>query len=165
MTDKKKTPEELQKELNEVREALKKANAESKDRRLQLEKHEAEKEALKQKGLSESEKLLAQVKANKAETDGLKAELNAERVRTAILTKATDLGFASPEDALSLTNLADVEVKDGKVTGFEKSLVALAESKRLAMKDDKRSDRLGTPKGKGKPGSSNVEQAKPNIRV
>ena len=160
-----KTPEELQKELDEVRDALKKANAESKDRRLQLEKHEAEKEALKQKGLSDSEKLLAQVKANKAETDGLKADLKAERVRTAIIGKAIELGFASPEDAMSLTNLADVEVKDGKVSGFEKSLKALAESKRLAMKDDKRSDGVGTPQGRGKPASGVDKQSTPVVNL
>jgi len=165
MSDEKKTPEELQKELDDVRDALKKANAESKDRRLQLEKHDAEKKALEDKNLSDSEKLLAQVKAVETQHAVLKAELSAERIRTAIIGKAIELGFASPEDAMSLTNLADVEVKDGKVTGFDKSLVALAESGRLAMKDAQRSDGLGTPQGRGRPASSNVEQAKPNIRV
>ena len=164
MTDEK-TAEELKAELGEVRDALKKANAESKDRRLQLEKHDAEKKALEDKNLSESEKLLAQVKANKAETDGLKADLKAERVRTAIIGKAIELGFASPEDAMSLTNLADVEVKDGKVTGFEKSLTALAESGRLTMKDDKRSDGLGTPTGRGKPASGADKQSAPVVNL
>jgi len=165
MSDDKKTPEELQKELDAVQARLKEVNAESKDRRLQLEKHEAEKKALEDKNLSDSEKLLAQVKAVETQHESLKAELKAERVRTAILTKATELGFASPEDALSLTNLADIEVKDGKVSGFDKSLVALAESGRLAMKDAQRSDGLGTPQGRGRPASSDVGQAKPNIRV
>lgn len=164
MSDEKKTPEELQKELDAVRDALKKANAESKDRRLQLEKHDAEKEDLKQKGLSESEKLLAQVKANKAETDGLKADLKAERVRTAIIAEAMKLGFASPDDAMSLLDLSEVTVTDGKVAGFEKSLKALADSGRLAMSDQKRSDGLGTPQGKGKP-ADKADKAPVTIRL
>jgi len=165
MSDDKKTPEELQKELDAVQARLKEVNAESKDRRLQLEKHEAEKKALEDKNLSDSEKLLAQVKAVETQHESLKAELKAERVRTAILGMATELGFASPEDALSLTNLADVEVKDGKVTGFEQSLKALAESGRLTMKDDKRSDGLGTPPGsRGKP-PDRTDKAPVNIRL
>ena len=166
MTDEKKlTPEELQKELDDVRDALKKANAESAGRRKQLEKHDAEKEALKQKGLSESEKLLAQVKAVETQHAVLKAELSAERVRTAIIAEAMKLGFASPEDAMSLTNLADVEVTDGKVTGFEKSMKALADSGRLAMADQKRSDGLGTPTGKGKPASGADKQSVPVVNL
>jgi len=163
MTDK--TPEELQKELDEVRDALKKANAESAGRRKELEKHDAEKEALKQKGLSDSEKLLAQVKAVEEQHAALATELKAERVRNSILAKATELGFASPEDALLLINLAQIEVVEGKVSGFEKSLAALAESNRLAMKDDKRSDGLGTPTGKGKPASGADNQEAPIVRL
>ena len=165
MSDEKKTPEELQKELDAVQDALKKANAESAGRRKKLEKIEAEKKALEDKNLSESEKLLAQVKAVETQHAALTKELHAERVRIAILGMATELGFASPEDAMSLTDLADIEVKDGQVSGFENSLKALAESGRLSMKDDKRSDNLGTPRGKGKPASGKKEQAAPTIRV
>jgi len=164
MSDDKKTPEELQKELDAVQARLKEVNAESKDRRLQLEKHEAEKKALEDKNLSDSEKLLAQVKAVETQHAVLKAELSAERIRTAIIGKATELGFASPEDALSLTNLANVEVKDGKVSGFEKSLQALADSGRLAMSDQKRSDGLGTPTGRGKP-ADKADKPPVNIRL
>ena len=157
--------EELKKELDAVRDALKKANDESAGRRKELEKIAADEAEKDKAALSDAEKLQAEIKAVKGQHDALAAELNAERIRTAILTKATELGFASPEDALLLINLADVEVKDGKVSGFEKSLTALAESNRLAMKDDKRSDNLGTPRGKGRPASSNVEQEPPKIRV
>ena len=157
--DKELTPEELQAELDEMRDRLKKVNAESAGRRKELEKLAEKAERDDKAALSDAEKLQAEIKAVKDQHETLTAELQAERVRTAILSKATELGFASPEDALSLTNLADVEVKDGKVTGFEKSLAALAESKRLAMKDDKRSDGLGTPTGRGKPASGADKQS------
>lgn len=163
--DKKLTPEELQKELDDVRDALKKANAESAGRRKELEKIATEKAEKDKAALSEAEKFQVEIKAVSEAHKALKAELNAERVRTAIITKATELGFASPEDAMSLIDLSKVEVKDGKVSGFDKSLKALAESNRLAMKDDKRSDRLGTPTGKGKPASGKTEQEAPKIRI
>ena len=164
MTDEKKTPEELQKELDAVQVRLKEVNAESAGRRKELEKIEAEKAERDKAALSDSEKLLAQVKAVETQHAVLKAELKAERVRTAIIAEAMKLGFASPEDAMSLTDLADVEVTDGKVSGFEKSLKALAESGRLAMSDQQRSDNLGTPKGKGRPASGADKQGAPIVR-
>ena len=152
MTDKELTPEELQAELDKVRDALKRANDESAGRRKELEKIAAEKAEKDKAALSETEKLQAEVKAGKDAHRVLTAQLDAERVRTAILAEATKLGFASPEDAKALTDLSSIEISDdGKVTGFEKSLKALAESGRLAMADQKRGDSLGTPLGKGKP--------------
>ena len=165
MADKELTPEELKTELAAVQARLKEVNAESAGRRKELEKIAAEKAEKDKAALSDAEKLQAEIKAVKGQHDALAAELNAERIRTAILSKATELGFASPEDALSLTNLADVEVKDGKVSGFEKSLKALAESGRLAMADQKRSDGLGTPQGRGKPASGADEQSVPVVNL
>ena len=167
MTDeiKKPTLEELSAALEAAKRTIKEVNAESAERRVKLKKLEEEKAEKDKAALSDAEKLQAEIKAVKDQHETLTAELQAERVRTAILAKATELGFASPEDALSLTNLADVEVKDGKVSGFEKSLKALAESKRLAMKDDKRSDGLGTPTGRGKPASGADEQSAPVVNL
>ena len=156
--------EELKKELEIVREALKVANNESTSRRKQLEKIAAEEEEKKKATLSETEKLQAEIKTGKDAHETLKGELQAERVRTAILAEATTLGFASPEDAMALIDLSAVETTDGKVTGFEKSLKALAESGRLAMADQKRSDGLGTPGSKGKPPTGADQQEAPIVR-
>ncbi len=164
MTDKEPTPEELQKELDDVRDALKRANAESAGRRKELEKIEAEKAEKDKAALSETEKLLASIKAGKDAHEALASELKAERIRTAVITEATKLGFASPEDAMALIDLSEVGTTDGKVTGFEKSLKALAESGRLAMADQKRGDSLGTPLGKGKP-ADKADKEPVTIRV
>lgn len=160
------TPEELIAEVEGARAQLSKVNAESAGRRKQLEAFEAEKKKLEDEKLSEAEKLQAQITAVKAEHETLAKQLKAERVRTALLSEATKLGFASPEDAIALADLSAIEISaDGKVTGFEKSLKALAESGRLAMKDAKRSDGLGTPPSGGKPASGADKQEAPVIRL
>ena len=160
----KETVDQIKAELERVNRALVMAKSEAGDSRKQLEKIEAEKAEKDKAALSEIEKLQVEVKAGRQETSDLKAKLNAADVRTAIITEATKLGFASPEDAMALIDLSAVETTDGKVTGFEKSLKALAESGRLAMADQKRSDSLGTPLGKGKP-ASGAEKAPVQIRV
>lgn len=162
------TPEELIKEVEGAREQIKKVNSESAGRRKKLEAIEKEKTDLAKKELSESEKLQMRIKT--LETDYLASQdsLNAERVRTAILAKAVELGFATPGDAYSLIDLSQVETTDGKVSGFEESLKALAKSGRLTMTDgdNKQSGGLGTPPavGKGKLFKKDVKAARPKIR-
>ena len=161
------TPKELQAELERVRVALKKVNAESAGRRKELDALEKEKADKDKAALSETEKLQAEVKAARDEHKELEDQLRVERVRTAVIKNATELGFANPEDALALTDLSEVDTTDGKVTGFEKSLKALAESGRLTMKteDQRQSDGLGTPPGRGKPTKQTKEQAVPVVRL
>ena len=161
---KERTLEELQAEIERVQDALKKANAESAGRRKELETIAAEKAEKDKAALSETEKLLASIKAGKEAHEALTSELKAERIRTAIITEATALGFANPEHAFALVVKDEVKIVDGTVTGFEKSLKALAESGSLTMKDQKRGDSLGTPLGKGKP-ASGAEKAPVTIRV
>jgi len=160
-----KTPEEVA-ELERANAELKRENAERRTALDAFEKAQAKEKAdLEQKNLSEAEKSEARVAAVEAKLEASETREKEQSIRIAIITKATELGFASPEDALSLTNLADVEVKDGKVTGFEQSLKALAESNRLAMKDDKRSDGLGTPTGRGKPAGGGDKQSAPVVNL
>lgn len=162
------TPEELLKEVEGAREQLKRVNAESAGRRKKLEAIEQEKRELAEKNLSDSEKLQAEVKTLKTDHRTLQDSLNAERIRTAVLAKATELGFVTPGDAYSLIDLSQVETTDGKVSGFEESLKALAKAGRLTMieENQRQSDGLGTPAGgKSKPVKKDTKQATPKIRV
>jgi len=70
--DKEPTPEELKAELEAVRDALKKVNAESAGRRKQLEAFEAEKKKLEDEKLSEAEKLQAQITATIDRSDEIR---------------------------------------------------------------------------------------------
>lgn len=160
------TQEELVKEVEGAREQLRRVNSESAGRRKRLEALEKEKTT----DLSESEKLQVEIKALKTDHEKLQSSLNAERVRTAVLAKAVELGFATPADAYSLIDLSRVETTDGKVSGFAESLEALAKSGRLTMTDEdhRQSDGLGTPASRGKKPvkqGAEQEQATPKIRV
>ena len=160
------TPEELVAELEGARGQLKKVNAESADRRKQLETFEKDKADRDAASLSETEKLQAEVKAARDEHKELEDQLRVERVRTAVIKNAIELGFANPEDALSLIDLSEVETTDGRVTGFEKSLKALAESGRLPMAKEETRPGYGTPPGRGKPTKTSVaDKDLPPIRV
>ncbi len=165
MSDEKElTPEELKAELEKVQDALKRANAESADRRKQLEKIATEKAEKDKATLSDTEKLQSEIKAIKADHNDLTVQLKAERIRIAIITEATAAGFANPEHAFALIDKSEVKITDGTVSGFEKSLKALVESGALAMKDQRRGDSLGTPTGKGKPATGADQQEAPIVR-
>ena len=161
----KQTVDQIKAELERVNRALVMAKSEAGDSRKQLEKIATEKAEKDKATLSDTEKLQSEITAIKTESDAFQAQLKAERIRTAIITEATALGFANPEHAFVLIDKAEVEVtSEGAVTGFEKSLKALVESGSLAMADDKRSDGLGTPQGKGKPASGADQQEAPIVR-
>lgn len=162
--DKELTPEELKAELEKAKAQLKRVNAESAERRHELERLAKEKEEKDKATLSDTEKLQAEITEMKTKSDEFQAELKAERIRVAIITEAMALGFENPAHAFALVDKSEVVITDGTVSGFEKSLKALAESGSLAMKDQKRSDGLGTPGGKGKPPSGLDEQEAPIVR-
>ena len=145
------TPEELVAEVEGARGQLKIVNAESAGRRKELEAFEKEKADKDKAALSETEKLQAEVKAARDEHKELEDQLRVERVRTAVIKNAIELGFANPEHALALIDLSEVDTTDGKVTGFEKSLKALAESGDLKMTKEDQRPGYGTPPGRGKP--------------
>ena len=88
------TPEEVIAELEGAKGQLKKVNAESADRRKQLEALEKEKADRDAASLSETEKLQAEVKAARDEHKDLEEQLRVERVRTAVIKNAIELGFA-----------------------------------------------------------------------
>jgi hypothetical protein len=129
------TAEQLATELASLRAALKAANAESMTRRKKLDELEAAEEERKAAQLSEVEK------AKKAQADAeAKARATEERLRTsairsAVAMEAARLGFYDPEDAFRLADLAEVQVaEDGKVTGVEAALKALAKAKAHLVK-------------------------------
>lgn len=129
---------------------------------------------LKELGFEKPDELKAAVKAHKDAEDAKKSELEklqgavtkagekqaqaevkaaeleellqGERMRNAIVAKASELGFEVPGDAYALIDLAEVKVgEDGKVSGFEKALEELAKSGRLKMRAGTPGAGLGTP--------------------
>jgi len=160
----KETVDQIKAELERVNRALVMAKSEAGDSRKKLETIEAEKEKRDKATLSDTEKLQKEMSEMKTKSDAFQAELKEERIRVAIITEAMALGFENPAHAFALVDKSEVEITDGTVSGFEKSLKALAESGSLAMKDEKRSDGLGTPSGRGKPPSGLDKQEAPIVR-
>ena len=154
---------EMAETLEGAQKRLKEVNAESASRRKELEA----KEAAEADNLSELEKLQKQVADMAARDEQRERENRALRIKTSVMAKVSEAGFAHPEDAFALLDLSEVEIADdGQVKGFEKSLDALVESGRLPMAGQKESAGLGTPRGKGKPtGDDHKEQVAPSIRI
>lgn len=129
------TPEQLAAQLAETQKALKAANAEAAERRVKLaafEKAEADRVAAT---LSETEKLTQA----KAELEKRLAKAENERVQTeikhAVIAKAAALGFADPNDAYGLLDMAKVTVKDdGTVSGVDEALAEMAKAKAYMLK-------------------------------
>lgn len=140
------TADELKAELERTRLALKNANKEAADRRKKLEAFEAAEKEKADKELSESQRLQKRLDEIEAQRAELENKLRLTTIHNAALAKAAELGFENTSDALALTDLSAVEItEDGKATGFEKQLEALAKSGRLQMKAAQ-SPRLGTPR-------------------
>lgn len=156
------TIETLQAELDKVRSALKTANAESADRRKKLETLEAAGKA----GEVTVDSLKTELETERSAKASLEAALKQTRIKAAFIAKAAML-FDNPDDAFALADLSTAEVADdGTVSGFEKSLEALAKSGRLPTKSISRGDGLGTPRGtQRQQASSGVEPATPKIHL
>lgn len=84
---------------------------------------------------TELQKALELANTEKQAREALESQLKQERIRAAVVKKATELNFAYPDDTLALLDMSSFELDDkGKVTGFEKALEDLAKSGRLQMK-------------------------------
>ena len=128
---------ELAAELEKTRAALKAANAESAARRKKLEAFEAFSDEL--------DRVKADLAAARAEAETAKANTRAAAIRHAVETAAAGLHFHDPADALTLVDLAAVQVDDtGAVTGAAEAVKALADKRPYLLKPA--GDGLGTPK-------------------
>lgn len=163
------TPELLAAELERTRKALKDANREAAERRKKLEAFEAAEKERQEKELSEAQKLQKQLEEERATRSSLESKLRANTIRSEVLAKAAQLDFKNPGDAMALLDLSGVEITDdGKVTGFEKELEALAKSGRLPMKNQQQAIGNQTRRPAAVPGNNNQQPAqdrqKPIVR-
>jgi flagellar biosynthesis GTPase FlhF len=129
------TLEQLQAELEDTRKALKSANRESAQRRKRLEELEALEKQREEAELSEMEKLQKQIAEQKSEIERVQKEALQVRVKSAVIAKASEMGFYDPEDAFNLVDRSKFEITDeGKVDGVSEALEALKESKPYMIK-------------------------------
>jgi len=128
-------PEKLQAELEETRKALKAANRESAQRRKRLEELEKQEAERQEAELSEMEKLQKKLAEQQAEIERVQNEARQVRVKSAVITKASEMNFQDPEDAYRLIDVSAIEVdSNGQPEGVDELLQALAESKPYMIK-------------------------------
>jgi hypothetical protein len=124
-------------ELEKTRAALKAANAESAARRKKLEGYELVE--------SETARLRAELATVQAQADQAKANAKATAIRYAVEAAAGRLNFQDTSDAITLADLSGLQVADdGKVTGAEEAVRALADKRPYLLKPA--GDALGTPR-------------------
>ncbi len=155
----KKGADELQAELDSIRAALKKANAEAANRRKKLTEFETAEQKRKDAELTEIEKLQKASEAAEKRAATAEAGLRESLLRAAVHLEAVKLGFHNPEDA-ALADLSGVTVEDGGgVTGADVALKALVKSRPyLIAKNTDNPDIDAMKRGKEKKGAVSDEK-------
>lgn len=96
----------------------------------------------------ERDEAKAQAEAAGAAAQAREAEINSRLIRAEVRVVAAELGFANPEDAYHLADLAGVAVDDeGVVSGVKKALEKLSKEKAYLLKTENRAP--GTPPRSG----------------
>jgi hypothetical protein len=150
---------DLQADVESLKAALKKANSESAARRKKLEAYEEAERQRQEAELSETEKLNKKLAEVTAERDGFVEQMRTNSIRHAVEMTAATMQFHDPADAYALADLADVDVADdGKVSGVENALKALAKSKpHLVKSANTQADVNATNRTNGASGISSDE--------
>lgn len=121
-------------ELDTLKAALRKANAEAAERRKRIEQLEADEKRRADEQLSEVEKAVKRAAAAEAELESMRATLRERAIRYAVESEAARAGFVDPADAVALADLTAVQYDDGTVTGAESVVKALAKAKPHLLK-------------------------------
>lgn len=122
---------QLQAQLAQIQDALKKANREAAERRKKLEEFEAAETQRKEAQLSEVEKANKRAEEAAARFEALQSAMRDRAIRHAVEIEASRQGFIDPADAIALADMAAVQYSDddGKVTGADAVVKALAKAK------------------------------------
>lgn len=117
-------------ELETLRAALRKANAEAADRRKKLEQMEAAEKRKADAQLSEVEQAKKRADEAEAKLEAMQSSMRDRAIRHAIEIEASKAGFADPSDAVALADISAVQYDDdGKVSGADAAVKALAKAK------------------------------------
>ena len=144
--------QDLAAELERVRRALKKANAEAAKRRKRLEELEEQEKKRKEAELSEMEKLQQQLAEALQEKERLAKEARERALKAAIAVKAAKLNFVDPEDAYKLITVEDED-------DVEEALKALAKAKPYLLKK-KAAPNVNASNGRGQADEKNQPDEK-----
>ena len=127
------TADELQKELETVRKALKDANKEAETRRKKLDEYEAKEKEAETAKLSEMEKLQKKLADIETEKSNVLKTANNRLIAAEIKSKSDK--FIDPDVVLAMTDKSKITVKeDGTIEGVDALLDDLAKLKPHLLK-------------------------------
>ena len=121
---------EMGSEVEQLRVALRRANAEAAERRRKLLQYEEADRQRAEAELSEVERANNRLAEAQARADEMENRMRGVLVRHAVEMAAVTMRFHDPADAFALADLSDVQIDDGgNVAGVESALKALAKVK------------------------------------
>ena len=124
-----------------------KTNKDNADKLKKLTDLEAAEQKRKDADLTEAQKQTAKVAQLEKELADRDEKLATTTIRHAVELEAAKQNFQSPEDAYLMADLSDVKIDaDGKVTGVEEALKAVAKAKPYLLKAAGTGTGLGTPR-------------------
>lgn len=130
--------------LKSALDSERKSNKEAAKALKRLEELEAEEQKRKEAEMSEIEKAQKLAEDAQKARDAALLQLTTEREKNAIISEATRMGFADPEDAYNLLDRSQIETgEDGKVSGVDETLKKLSEAKPYLL--SKNTNGIGTP--------------------
>jgi hypothetical protein len=118
--------------VESLKAALRRANKESKSRRLELRKTQGELEKLRGESMSESQKVQQERDDLKKELDEARSELRKERLESRVGSIASRLGAKDPDLVIAMVESGRIELEeddDGKPINIEKTLKAVFREK------------------------------------
>lgn len=145
-------------DLSKLKSALKKERLERKKAARELKqlqkKHEDATKSKQEQEQSELDKAKGEAARLKDENDKLQAQMRTERIKSAVITRATELGFIKPSQAYKLVDLDEIDEEDGEVTGVDEALDELAKDNKHLLKSDDAGDKDAPDIGAGKGGKA-----------
>lgn len=147
-------------EVEQLRAALKRANAEAAERRHKLTQYEEAERKRAEAEMSEMDKANKRLAEAQARADELENRMRGMMVRHVVERTATALRFHDPQDAFALADLTNVQVdEDGNVDakGIESALKALAKAKPHLVRSEQLVDVNAQARNNGAPALSDNE--------
>lgn len=153
-------------ELERVRLALKAANKDAADKRKKLDAYEAAEAERTKAAMTETERLKAELEAERAKSAQADERAKQTLIRAAFVSEAAKAGAAYPEDVHRLADLAGVDVdENGKVTGVAEAVKSLVDAGRVPLAGKQKAPSLDGGAGGGDRSSSQVKLTADELEI
>ena len=153
-------------ELERTRIALNKANKDAEAKRKKLEAYEAAEAARQQAEMTETDRLKAELEAEKAKSAQADERARQTLIRAAFVSEAAKAGAAYPDDVHRLADLSGVDVDDsGAVTGVAEAVKSLVDAGRVPLTGKQAAPNLDGGAGGGDRSKAQVKLSQDELEI